>query len=246
MILRRRALFAWAAAALVTTSGTALLGCKDRGQKSAEDARADVQTLIALTEKDVAEVERGLPEGAKKLSELLAKEVGKDGDPKQNAPGVRSALLKMRQQVPDLGIAKSTFFAFTDEKGIAIRNDFEHDTMAGKDLVNGWPGLRPVLDGAPYAATTGQFPGTPNPVGPDREWVAAVPVKKADGSTPRPPRHRLDVPPLRLSPAGHAPARDPGPADEEQARRARCPSSTVPLRQGARLRRRSARCGPCT
>jgi len=180
--MRRRALLAWAAAALVATSGTALLGCKDRGQKSSEDARADVQTLIALTEKDVAEVERGLPEGAKKLSELLAKEVGKDGDPKQNVPGVRSALLKMRQQVPDLGIAKSTFFAFADEKGIAIRNDFEHDTMAGKDLVKGWPGIKPVLDGAPYAATTGEFPGTPNPAGPDREWVAAVPVKKADGS----------------------------------------------------------------
>lgn len=183
MMMRRRALLAWAAAALVATSGTALLGgCKDRGQKSADDARADVQTLIALTEKDVAEVERGLPEGAKKLSELLAKEVGKDGDPKQSVPAVRSALLKMRQQVPDLGIAKSTFFAFADEKGIAIRNDFEHDTMAGKDLVKGWPGIKPVLDGAPYAATTGEFPGTPNPAGPDREWVAAVPVKKADGS----------------------------------------------------------------
>lgn len=181
MMMCRRALLAWAVA-LVTASGTALLGCKDRGQRSAENARADVQTLIALTEKDVAEVERGLPEGAKKLAELLAKEVGKDGEPKPNAPGVRSALLKMRRQVPDLGIAKSTFFAFADDKGIAIRNDFEHDTMAGKDLVKGWPGIAPVLEGAPYVATTGAFPGAPNPAGPDREWVAAVPVKNADGS----------------------------------------------------------------
>jgi hypothetical protein len=183
MMMCRRALFAWGLAALVTAAGSStLVGCKDRGQKSAEEARTDVQKLVELTAKDVAEVERGLPEGAKKLTELFAKEVGKDGEPKQNVPAVRSALLKMRQQVPDLGIAKSTFFAFADEKGIAIRNDFEHDTMAGKDLVAGWPGIKPVVSGAPYAATTGQFPGAPNPAGPDKEWVAAVPVNKSDGS----------------------------------------------------------------
>jgi hypothetical protein len=182
MITPRRALFVWGLTAIATVAGATVLGCKDRGQKSAEDAKADVQRLVDLTARDVAEVERGLPEGAKKLSELLAKDLGKDGDPRQNAPVVRSALLKMRQQVPDLGIAKSTFFALADDKGVAIRNDFEHDTMAGKDLVAGWPGIKPVTAGAPYAATTGQFPGTPNPAGPDREWVAAVPVKKADGT----------------------------------------------------------------
>lgn len=178
MIVHRRSLFAW----LLATTIAPTTGCgKDRGQKSAEDARANVQKLVELTNKDVAEIERGLPEGAKKLSDLLAKEVGKE-DPRHNVPAVRSALLKMRQQVPDLGIAKSTFFAFADTKGIAIRNDFENDTMAGKDLVSGWPGLKPVVEGAPYASTTGQFPGAPNPAGPDKEWVAAVPVKKSDGS----------------------------------------------------------------
>ena len=163
----------------------ALTGCgKESGAKSADAARADVQTLVDLVSKDVGEVERGLPEGATKLSTILATQIGKDGDPTQNVPAVRSALLKMRQQVPDLGIAKSTFFAFTDPKGIAIRNDFEHDTMAGKDLVAGWPGLKPVVDGAPFAATNGTLKGeVPNPAGPDPEWVAAVPVKKSDGTT---------------------------------------------------------------
>ncbi len=183
MEMPRRAVLQWTAAAVIAAStSTALVGCKDRGQKSAEEARSDVQKLVDLSAKDVAEVERGLPEGAKKLTDLLAKEVGKDGDPKRNVPGVRSALLRMRQQVPDLGIAKSTFFAFTDDKGIAIRNDFEHDTMAGKDLLKAWPGLEPVLHGSPFVSTTGQFPGTPNPAGPDKEWVAAAPVNKADGS----------------------------------------------------------------
>lgn len=171
------------ATALALAFALSSAGCKNSGQTSAEHARADVQKLVELADKDVKEVERGLPEGAKKLPALLTKEVGKE----PLAPGaaaIRSALLKMRQQVPDLGIAKSTFFAFADAKGIALRNDFEHDTMAGKDLVGAWPGLKPVAEGAPFASTTGQFPGTPNPAGPDKEWVAAVPVAKSE-TTPQ-------------------------------------------------------------
>lgn len=153
-------------------------GCKDKGKVSADEARANVKLLAELAEKDVAEIDRGLPEGAKKMAAQLAKET----DAKSNTPQVRSALLKMRQQVPDLGVAKSTFFAFTDEKGIAIRNDLEQDTMAGKDLVGAYPDLKKALAGEPYVTTQGQFPGVPNPQGPDKEWVAAVPVKREDGN----------------------------------------------------------------
>jgi hypothetical protein len=168
---------------LVAVAACGVAGCgKDRGVKSAEDARADVQQLVELTAKDVQEVQHGLPQGATKLAEHFAKELGNDGDPKKNASVVRSALLKMRQQVPDLGIAKSTFFVLADTKGIAIRNDYEKDTMAGTDLIAAWPSLKPVVDGAPNATATGRFPGPPNPAGADKEWVIGVPVKKADGA----------------------------------------------------------------
>jgi hypothetical protein len=159
----------------------ALAGCKDKGKESAAEAATNVKLLVETTEKDVAEVDRGLPEGAKKIAEILTKELGKDADPKTNGPAVKSALLKMRRDVPDLGIAKSTFFALADDKGIAVRNDLEQDTMAGKDLVGAWPGLRPALAGG-YVSTTGQFPGVPSQFGADKEWVAAMPVKRADGS----------------------------------------------------------------
>lgn len=164
------------------TAGIALLlllgACKDQGKASSDAARDDVAKLVALTEKDVAEVEHGLPEGARKLDALLSKELGKD-DPRTNVPAVRSSLLKMRQQVPDLGIAKSTFFAFTDPKGVAIRNDSEQDTLAGKDLVGRWPGLAPARDTGAFASTVSSAAdGTPL----DKDWVAAVPVKKTDGS----------------------------------------------------------------
>src|SRR5262245_36457509 len=176
---RRRAVEAQTVAIVLALG--ALGGCgKERGPASAEAARTDVNRLVELTNKDVAEIERGLPEGAKRFSEVLAKELGKDGDPKQQSPAVRTALLKMRQQVPDLGVAKSTFFAFADDKGIAVRNDFEPDTMAGKDLLQPWPEPKAVLSGTPYVSTTGQL--SPNPAGPDKEWVAAVPLKKADGT----------------------------------------------------------------
>ncbi len=155
----------------------ALGACKDKGKQSAEAARPNVESLVDLANKDVAEVERGLPEGGKKMSEILAS----TDDPKKNPPEVRAALNKIRRDVPDLGLAKSTFFAFTDDKGIAIRNNLEQDTMAGKDVVHGYPGLDRVLTGEAYVQTNGQF-GTPNPIGPDKEWVAAVPVKRADGT----------------------------------------------------------------
>lgn len=165
-------------AAGVVAAALAAAGCKGRGEKSAEGARADIRMLVDLASKDVAEIERGLPEGAKKISAAI----GKESDVRSNPAVVRTALLKMRQQVPDLGVAKSTFFALADDKGIAIRNDLEQDTMAGKDLFAGWPGLRAATRGG-YVTTTGRFPGAPNPVGPDKEWVAAVPVKREDGST---------------------------------------------------------------
>ena len=158
----------------------AVAACRDKGKVSAEEGRANVKLLADLAEKDVAEIERGLPEGAKKMAAQLAKE--KDPDPRQSSAQVRSALLKMRQQVPDLGVAKSTFFAFTDEKGIAIRNDLEQDTMAGKDIVSAYPDFKKALAGEAYVATQGTFPGTPNPAGPDKEWVAAVPVKRENSS----------------------------------------------------------------
>jgi hypothetical protein len=136
-----------------------------------------VAQLGALVEKDVGEVERGLPEGAKRLSKLLAN----GGDPKQDVAGVRRALLRVRRDVPDLDIAKSTFFALADPSGVAIRNDLEEDVMAGQNLVSVFPGLAQARDG--YVTTTGTFPNAAPKNGPDKDWIAGAPVKRDDGAT---------------------------------------------------------------
>jgi hypothetical protein len=169
-----RALALPASFALALTASFALAGCKDAGKESEARAKEHVQSLLTLAEKDVAEVERGLPDGAKRLGPLFAKE-----EPQKNLPAVRSALQKVRRDVPDLLIAKSTFFAFTDENGVAIRNDLEQDVMAGQNLFQIFPDLAKSKDG--FVATTGSFPGATSKAGPDKDWLAAAPVRKEDG-----------------------------------------------------------------
>jgi hypothetical protein len=151
-------------------------GCKDQAKESARLAAGDVQAMAELVEKDVGEVERGLPEGAARLAPLVA-----DGaDPRQDIAGVRKALLRVRRDVPDLMVAKSTFFALSDPSGIAIRNDLEEDAMAGKNLLAAFPVLAKAKDG--YVAGTGSFGGAPSRNGPDEDWIASSPVRRADGS----------------------------------------------------------------
>ncbi len=82
--------------------------------------------------------------------------------------------------MPDLLVAKSTFIALADPAGIAIRNDLEEDAMAGKNLLATFPVLAKAKDG--YVEGTGSFGGPASPSGPDEDWIAASPVKHADGS----------------------------------------------------------------
>jgi hypothetical protein len=165
------------ASAMAAASAVALCSCKDQAKESAAMAARNATALAALVDKDVGEVERGMPEGAKRLSALLSG----GADPKQDVAGVRKALLRVRLNVADLGIAKSTFFALADDHGLAIRNDLEEDVMAGQNLFAIFPSLARATGG--YVATTGKFPNASGKNGPDEDWVAAVPVKRDDGTT---------------------------------------------------------------
>jgi hypothetical protein len=153
------------------------MGCKDQAKESAAHAAGNASDMVALVDRDVAEVERGMPEGAKRLGTLVAK----GADPHQDVAGVRSALGKVRRDVLDLNIAKSTFFALADASGVAIRNDLEEDVMAGQNLFTVFPDLAKAKDG--YATATGVFPNSSSKNGPDRDWIAGVPVKNESGTT---------------------------------------------------------------
>ena len=118
-----------------------------------------------------------MPEGAKRLGALLAG----GANPRQDAAGVRKALQRVRRDVMDLSIAKSTFFALADANGVAIRNDLEEDVMAGQNLFAVFPGLAKAKDG--YVTTDGVFPNAASKNGPDEDWIAGVPVKQETGAT---------------------------------------------------------------
>jgi hypothetical protein len=166
----------WAHAAIVLTAALAT-ACTDKGKISVKEAGPNLDALLATADTDISQIERGLPLGAAKLSTLWAH----GADARQDLRAVRQALQKMRREVPDLTVAKSTFFAVADAQGIAIRNDLEEDAMAGTALLPLFPELAKAEQGS-YVATTGTFPGPPLPSGPDKDWLAAVPIKKDDGS----------------------------------------------------------------
>ena len=106
----------------------------------------------------------------------------KGGDPHQDQAGVRTALRKIRNNVPDLMVAKSTFFALADANGVAIRNDLEEDVMAGQNLFSIFPALAKSKDA--YVTATGVFPNSPSKNGPDEDWIAGTPVKRDDKEAP--------------------------------------------------------------
>ncbi len=153
-----------------------IVGCRNEAKASEQKATEHTVQLAQLTVRDVGEVERGLPVGAAQLASLFAN----GADPQKDLPAVRSGLKRIRAEIPDLTVAKSTFFALTDAHGVAIRNDLDVDVMAGQNVVAIFPSLTKALEGS-FVTTTGAFPGPPPPTGPDRDWMAAAPVKDKAG-----------------------------------------------------------------
>lgn len=165
----------WACAAAAVVLALAP-GCKEKGKESAQKAAQDAETLADQVDKDVAEIDRGLPEGAKKLAPLWAN----GADPRADAQNARQTMIDVRRKVPDLNVAKSTFFAVADDKGVAIRNDLEQDVMAGLNLPQIFPDLSKALAGE-YVVTQGSFPGPSSKNGPEKDWIAAQPIKNDGG-----------------------------------------------------------------
>lgn len=153
-----------------------VVACKNQGKASEEKATEHTTSLAQLSDRDVGEIERGLPAGATQLSSLFAN----GADPEKDLPAVRSGLKRIRAEIPDLTVAKSTFFALIDAHGVAIRNDLDVDVMAGLNVVSIFPALAKALEGS-FVTTTGRFPGPPPPSGPDRDWMSAAPIRDKTG-----------------------------------------------------------------
>ena len=144
---------------------------------SEERATRWVTDVARRATDDVGNFQKGLPAGAAQLATLFAQ----GGVPADDLPAVRQGLRRIRVDVPELAHASSTFFALTDAKGIAIRNDLEQDVMAGQDVWKLFPELRKTTE-QPFVAAGGLFAGARATGDPDRDWVAATPLKDAHGA----------------------------------------------------------------
>lgn len=152
------------------------LGCEDVGKKSAEQGKRHVAFLTSAAREDVAQVRRGLPEGGRELTSLF-----QAAFPELPAPETaRGALRRTRERVPDLSIAKSTFFAVTAPDGRVLRADTATDELAEKNIFTAFPELKQVASKG-YVETRGSMPEVAGVRGrPDAQWVAGVPVKQGE------------------------------------------------------------------
>ena len=156
----------------------ALAGCDDGG-KAAEQRAVDLAAkLVPVVAEDAAQVRRGLPAGAAKLTALL------DTDPGANLAGLQRAITSARAQVHDLAVAKSTFFSFADASGTVLRSEADPDLLAHHSVVAAFPSLKKALDPASGPVEVfgemAELRGVRN--GPDHTWVVASPVKDAKGA----------------------------------------------------------------
>lgn len=166
--------------ALVTASIVLSLAACDGAQKASEQSAVDeLNKLVPLVKEDVAQVRRGLPAGAAKLSAAL------DADTLANANALQKAIGRARADVQDLTVAKSTFFSFADTTGTVVRSEVDPDMLAGKSIVAAFPALKKALDPqSPMVEAFGEMKELVlAKTGPDTAWVAAVPIKDDKGQS---------------------------------------------------------------
>jgi len=155
----------------------AVNGCDD-GRKLAEQSATEALAKLApVLAEDVAQVRRGLPEGAAKLGPML------DDDTTASLVGLQKAITRTRLLVPDLDVAKGTFFSYADATGTVLRSETDPDVLAKKSLLAAFPALKKATDpGGGLTEAWGEMTelrGVRN--GPDRIWIAAAPVKDDKG-----------------------------------------------------------------
>jgi len=171
--MRSSALAFLAVPAIVAT----LSGCQDTSKQQEQIAGDLLGKLIPKVKEDVAQIRRGLPEGAKKLGETL------DTDPGANLAALQRSIRSARSSVKDLDFAKSTFFTFVDTTGIALRSEADPDFLAQKSVLAEFPPLKKALEpSSGLVEVWGEMQEMRGvKTGPDHQWVVAHPVKDKDG-----------------------------------------------------------------
>jgi hypothetical protein len=173
----RLSLVARAVAPFFIALAPVIAGCSD--QKVNEAIAAEqLGKIVPVAKECVAQVRRGLPEGAAKLGTLI------ETDPGANLVGLQKAIQSARSAVKDLDLAKSTFFSFADTAGVVLRSEADPDLLAQKPVLAAFPALKKALEpNSGIVEVYGEMQemrGVRN--GADHQWVLAHPVKTPDGA----------------------------------------------------------------
>lgn len=166
-----------AAPAGLLLGALALTAC-DEGRKLSEQGAADELALIApVVKEDVEQVRKGLPQGAKLLG-------GLDADTLGTPAALQKAVAGARAHVPELAIAKSTFFSYVDAAGTVVRSEADPDLLAGKPVIKSFPALQKALD--PASGVVEAFGEMPEmrgvKTGVDLAWAVGHPIKDDKGT----------------------------------------------------------------
>jgi len=122
------------------TLAVPLAGCRDKMKEVQPLGDSALEALLPIIERDTKQIRDGLPKGAVELAKHL------DEDPSANREGLRTAIVKARESVKELVVAKSTFFVFVGTDGVVKRAESDPDLAADKSLVEAVPETKAMLD----------------------------------------------------------------------------------------------------
>jgi hypothetical protein len=144
------------------------MGCENVAEKSAKLVIPNLKYVGDAAERDLGEVRRGMPQGAKELSGLFERAAPE----KPAAVDARQELLRLRSDNHDISSAKSTFFLIAAADGTILRNNLEQDEMAEKNLFQVYPETKIGL-GKDYIEVGGSWDVARGVNGrPDAQWLA--------------------------------------------------------------------------
>lgn len=167
--------------ALISSVVLVAPACSDGGVESEGHAVYALSQIAPLVTRDVEQVRKGLPDGAKLLAKHLADDPG--ADPAELQRRIKST----RANVELLSVSKGTFFSFTTTDGVVLRSEADPDRLVEKNVLAKFPGLAKALsEGAGVVEATGEMDEMRGVrTGPDLTWVAAHSVPGKDGGAPR-------------------------------------------------------------
>jgi hypothetical protein len=121
---------------------TMAVACTKSDGNNERLARENVKLLVDTAAADIAEIERGLPEGAARLrTDSLSSQTAKE-------------IAAVRRQVVDLNSAKTVVFGIVNLEGIWLATDAEKDPYAGNAVGQN---TEPLLSGAKGQAVYGNI-----------------------------------------------------------------------------------------